>query len=362
MIELIKDSDYKNWLIDLKSKIKQSQIKAALSVNAEVILLYWDLGKQIVEKQKTANWGFSVINQLSKDLSEEFKDLKGFSKSNLYSMKQFYETFSVYNEYFHQLGGKIEIQSPIPEIVEIYCCKLPWRHIVLVLQKVKEMEKAIFYFQETIQNNWSRNVLNMQIESKLFERQGKAITNFKNVLPALDADLLNETLKNPYNFDFLTLERNALEKEIEKGLIANITKFIMELGKGFAFIGKQYQIEVNNKAYYLDLLFYHVKLHCYIVIELKVGEFEPEYIGKLNFYLSAVDAILKTDFDNPSIGILLCKNQSKIEVEFALKDINKPIGVSEFSFNELPMEIQREMPSLEELEFELIKQENNNGQ
>jgi predicted nuclease of restriction endonuclease-like (RecB) superfamily len=364
MNNLINISEYRNWLDALKQRIKSSQIKAALLVNKELILLYWDLGKQISEKQKDAVWGNSVVGQLSRDLCAEFGGVTGFSRSNLYAMKQFYETFHQLggklelNEIVHQLGGQINSESNLPEIVEKYCFNIPWRHIVLILQKVKTEQETLFYLTETIQNNWSRNILNIQIESNLYQRQGKAITNFSSTLPLPQADLLSETLKNPYNFDFLTLERNAREKELERGLVSNISNFILELGKGFAFLGEQYQLTINDKDYFLDLLFYHVKLHCYVVVELKIGEFEPEYLGKMNFYLSAVDTLLKSEGDNQTIGILLCKNQNSIEVEFALKDINKPIGVSEFSFKELPETIRQGMPSAEELNNELLNFEN----
>jgi len=361
MSNILNISEYRNWLETLKMRIKNSQIRASLQVNKEVILLYWDLGKQISEKQKTNAWGSQVVNQLSHDLCNEFEGASGFSRSNLYAMKQFYEFFhqlggKVYqddNEIVHQLGGQLETDDFLPEIVEKYCLNIPWRHIVLLLQKVKNQNEMLFYLNETIQNNWSRNILNIQIESDLYKRQGKAITNFTEILPLPEADLLNETLKNPYNFDFLTLEKNAREREVERGLVSNISKFILELGKGFAFLGSQYPFEINGKDYFLDLLFYHTKLHCYVVIELKIGEFEPEYLGKMNFYLSAVDTLLKTERDNATIGILLCKNQNSIDVEFALKDIRKPIGVSEFSFKELPVEIKQEMPSEEELRKEL---------
>jgi predicted nuclease of restriction endonuclease-like (RecB) superfamily len=238
-------------------------------------------------------------------------------------------------------------------VVDKYCFNIPWRHLVLFLQKIKNKKEMLFYLKAIVENNWSRNILNVHIESNLYKRQGKAITNFSNTLPMPQADLFKETLKNPYNFDFLTLEKDARERELERGLIANISKFILEMGKGFAFLGEQYQLTINRKDYFLDLLFYHVRLHCYVVIELKIGEFEPEYLGKMNFYLSAVDSLLKTEADNQSIGILLCKNQNVLDVEFALRDINKPIGVSEFSFKELPVKIQNQMPSAEELNNEL---------
>jgi predicted nuclease of restriction endonuclease-like (RecB) superfamily len=358
MSDLLKNTEYKSWLSVLKSTIRQRQMKAVLSVNSELILMYWELGKQIVEKQVNAQWGSGLIDSVSRDLRLEFPDVSGFSKSNLYSMKAFYLAFFQSDAIFHQLGGKLQPSDTLPEMVVNYCVKLPWRHIVLVLQKVKDTKEAEFYFIETLKNNWSRNVLGIQIEVKLYERQGKVISNFENVLPLFEADLLKETLKNPYNFDFLTLGKNALEREIENGLISNMSKFLIELGKGFAFLGQQYKLEVGAKEYVMDLLFYHTKLHCYVVIELKAGEFEPEYVGKLNFYLSAVDSCLKSERDNATIGILLCKNKDTFEVEFALRDVKKPIGVSEFSFNELPLEIQREMPTVEELESELFKEEN----
>jgi predicted nuclease of restriction endonuclease-like (RecB) superfamily len=263
-------------------------------------------------------------------------------------MRQFYLVFSN----FHQVGGNLD---EVPPLVKNICINLPWRHLVLMLQKIKQQDELEFYLTQTIENNWSRNILQMQIDSNLYQRKGKAIHNFKEVLPLPEADLLHETLKNPYNFDFLSLEKNVLEKDIEKGLIQNITQFILELGKGFAFLGKQYKIAYNNKEYFIDLLFYNVNLHSYVVFELKVGDFMPEYIGKLNFYINLIDATLKKENDKPTIGILLCKTKEKFEIEFALKDINKPIGVSEYRFNELPIEIKREMPTIEELEFELKK-------
>jgi predicted nuclease of restriction endonuclease-like (RecB) superfamily len=368
MNEIINLSDYRDWLNELKIRIKSSQIKAALSVNKELIALYWDLGRQISEKQQMNGWGSQVVNRLSQDLCSEFTGNTGFSRSNLYAMKQFYEFFHQLGGQFeetgtveivHQLGGQFQLENSIPEIVEKYCFNIPWRHIVLLLQKIKNKTEMLFYLNATIENNWSRNILNIQIESGLYKRRGKAVTNFFNILPMPQADLLNETLKNPYNFDFMTLDKNVRERELERGLVANISKLLMEMGKGFAFLGEQYQLTINKKDYFLDLLFYHVRLHCYVVVELKIGEFEPEYLGKMNFYLSAVDSLLKTENDNQTIGILLCKNQNSLDVEFALRDINKPIGVSEFSFKELPAKIQDQMPSAEELNNELLNFERN---
>lgn len=336
------NNDYRLWLESLKTKILQSQIKAAISVNRELILLYWEIGKQIVEKQKAASWGSGFIEQLSQDLRKEFPDLTGFSKRNLEFCRQFY---SFYNQ-----------EVPISKQVVSQLGYIPWGHHIVIMQKIKQTSKALFYINQTIENNWSRSVLQMQIESNLFERQGKSVNNFSLTLPQPQSDLANQLLKDPYNFSFLTLEKNVQELELENQLVKNITQFILELGKGFAYMGRQFEIRVNNKEYRLDLLFYHVKLKCYFVIELKTKEFEPEFIGKLNFYLSAIDSLIKDESDAPTIGMLLCKTKDNLNVEFALRDINKPIGVSEFTFKELPVEIQKVLPTVEELETELFKE------
>jgi predicted nuclease of restriction endonuclease-like (RecB) superfamily len=337
MAKFALDKTYINWLKELKTKIATTQIKAAIAVHQALILLYFDMGKMIVERQANTNWGDALIQQVAKDLKTEFPDVAGFSRSNLYAMKQFYLFYKDTPEFVHQVGGQI-----------------PWRHHVLILQKTKRIEVAIFYIRATLENNWSRNILSIQIETNLYERQGAAIHNFERTLPAPQSDLARETLKDPYIFDFLTLEKNIQEVDFERQLVAHITQFLLELGKGFAFIGRQYEIKVGKKDYRIDLLFYHTKLHAYIVLELKMGEFQPEYIGKLNFYLSAVDDMLKSSNDQPTIGILLCKNKDKIEVEYALRDIHKPIGVSEFRFNELPDNIKSLMPTVTELENELF--------
>lgn len=349
MNEIFDNTNYKIWLNELKSKIQQSQIKAALSVNAELIGLYWELGKQISEKRETAKWGDGFILQLANDLKSEFPEMGGFSKTNLNYCRKFFE-------FYKQTEiNVLKISSDI--IGEQLVRQIPWGHHLVILKKVKSHTEAIFYIQETITNNWSRSILQAQIESKLFERQGKALNNFQNTLPKPQSDLANQILKDPYNFSFLTLEKNIQELEFERQLTGNITEFLLELGKGFAFVGRQFSITVGEKEYKIDLLFYHLKLRCYVVIELKMNEFEPEFVGKLNFYLSAVDSLLKSAEDKPTIGILLCKNKNNLEVEFALKDINKPIGISEFSFNELPSEIQKAMPTVEELENSLMNKD-----
>lgn len=348
----IASREYSQWLVKLKTIIKSSQTKAALSVNSELVLLYWNIGKMIMQKQIESSWGSKLIEQVAQDLQREFPGIKGFSRTNLIYCKKLYSFYSGQPE--QQIGEQAVHQlhdnSPALQLIT----KIPWGHNIVLLKKVTNSKEALYYVQETISNNWSRNVLSIQIDSRLYERKGKAITNFKEVLSQPQADLLNETLKSPYIFDFLTLEQDALEKDIQKGLMQNITKFILELGKGFAFLGQEYRIDIEGREYYLDLLFYHVKLRCYVVIELKAGEFKPEYIGKLNYYLSAVDSFVKDEKDAPTIGILLCKGQRALDVEFALRGVASPIGVSEFSFEELPLEVQRVMPSVEELERELL--------
>lgn len=359
------DENYVNWIKDLKTKIRNAQIKASIAVNEEMLVLYWDIGRSIVEKQNQFTWGSKIVEQMAKDLKRELPDTKGFSRTNLFAMRKFY-LFYKDSKLVHQVGGQLENTSSNPqnELVQqvvgqlskdSILCKIPWGQHIIILNKCQDIKEAIFYIQQCIQNNWSRNVLEMQLESKLIERQGKALNNFELTLPKPQSDLAKETLKDPYKFDFLTLEANVQELELEKQLTENITNFLLELGKGFAFVGRQHTIQVGNKERKLDLLFYHLKMHCYVVIDLKMTEFEPEYAGKMNYYLSAVDKLFKAAQDNPSIGIILCKSKNALEVEFALQDINKPMGISEFSFSELPKNIQSNMPTVEELENELKK-------
>lgn len=371
MFELIKDKEYKNWLFELKSKIKQSQIKAALAINTELILMYWELGKQITEKQQNTKWGSGFIEQLNNDLKSEFPEMSGFSISNIYEIIKFYKYFSQNEPVFHQLGGLLSSvrfgntedlnfrqlggNLVAHNYITNFCIKIPWRHIVLILQKCNTPDAVHFYIEKTIENNWSRSILEYQIETDLQKRQGKAISNFKYTLPKIESDLAQQLLKDPYNFEFLSLSAEAKEKDLEQKLIQHITQFLLELGKGFAYLGKQYSLKVGRKDYRIDLLFYHIQLKSYIIIELKMKEFEPEFIGKLNFYISSINELVKTENDNPTIGILLCKNKDNFEVEFALKDINNPIGVSEFKYAALPENIKKALPTLEEFENELNK-------
>lgn len=357
-------SDYSAWLKELKVKIRSTQIRAALAASRELLLFYWELGGDISRKLEETNWGAKVIDQLAKDLRSEFPDIRGFSRRNLYYTKKFYEVFSSFpddTQIVPRSGAQIGSETvprggaqTVPAIVHQVGGQLPWSHIKILLDKVSDYKVTLFYINQTIENGWSRDVLALQIKSDLFARQGAAISNFKNTLPEPQSDLAQQTIKDPYSFDFLTMTRPFNERDIENQLVEHITKFLLELGKGFAFVGRQYHMEVGETDYYMDLLFYHIKLKCYVVIELKNTKFIPEYAGKLNFYLSAVDSLLKTDSDNPTIGILLCRDKNKIETEFALRDINKPMGVSEFTLTEiLPEELRGSLPTVEEIEEDM---------
>lgn len=336
-------TDYRELITELKEKIRSAQIKAALSVNTQLIELYWDVGQLITKRQKSSGWGDGIVEQIAKDLSKEFSTLKGFSRSNLYGIKQWHG--------FYVDRGK-KVQQVVGQI--------PWGHNLLIIQKIKNVDAALWYVKKTIENGWSRNVLGIQIANRLFERQAETekIENFSNNLPAPSSELARQTMKDPYVFDFLDLGEEAKEREIENALVERITKFMLELGKGFAFVGRQYHLEVGGEDFYLDLLFYHLKLHCYVVIELKNGPFKPEYAGKLNFYLTALDEEVKTQEDNPSIGLILCKDRNKVVAEYALRDLNKPIGVSRYELAEsLPEELKTSFPTVEEMAAEL-KEEN----
>ena len=337
------EQDYLAFLNEVKSLIRQGHNKTALAVNAGLIQTYWILGHRIAQQQSLFEGRNNYVEQLAKDLRAEFPKMKGFSRSNLFYIRKFYQ-FYINASIQQSVGLSLDMLS------------VPWGHHVVLLDKVKTVDEAIFYLQQTIENSWSRAILVLQIEQDLYSRQGKAITNFEQTLPEKQALMAGQILKDPYNFGFLTIESQAHELDIERQLTEHITKFLLELGKGFAFIGRQYPLQVGNKDYRLDLLFYHIRLRCFVVIDLKVVEFEPEYAGKMNFYLSAVDDQIKTPDDQPSIGMILCKNKNKLEVEYALQGMSKPIGVSEFTVTQaLPAELKSTLPTVEEFEIELKK-------
>jgi predicted nuclease of restriction endonuclease-like (RecB) superfamily len=364
---IVSDSDFTVWFNPIKQHIRQAQIKASLAVNKELISLYWYLGNRIVEQQALTKWGDGFFDTLSKGLRTSFPDITGFSTDNIRFMKRMYLFYNQENENTAQVVQQLELspnndvstniaqvaQHSINNKLMDLITSIPWGHHTTILRKIKDVKEAVFYVNKIIENNWSRSVLEYQIETNLFNRQGKAITNFKNSLPAIQGDLANSILKDPYNFEFITLSEEAKEKDLELKLVQHISQFLLELGKGFAYMGRQFLLKVGNKEYRTDLLFYHTKLKCYVILELKVKEFEPEHIGKLNFYISAVNEFVKDTADGATIGILLCKNKDNYEVEFALRDINKPIGVSEYSYKELPENIKQSLPTLEQLTQEL---------
>ena len=338
-------NEYVNLLQDLKSRVKKAQLKAAISVNTELVLLYWHIGNEILTNQKACGWGAKVINILSRDLSLEFPEMKGFSIRNLKYMRAFADAY------------------PKLPIVQQLAAQIPWFHNCTLLDKVKSEDERLWYLEQTIQNGWSRIVLVHQIELKLYKRQmEKSKThNFRTTLPAVQSELAHQTLKDPYIFDFLTIGKDAKERDIEKELTKHITRFLLELGSGFSFVGRQVHLKVGKEDYYVDLLFYHLKLRSYIVIELKAGTFRPEHAGKINFYLSAVDDLLRDKKDNPSIGIILCKNKQKITVEYALRNLSRPIGVSQYKFSRsLPQKLKGSLPSIEDFENELSVEKKRN--
>lgn len=334
---------YVDFITELKSRIRSAQLKAAVAVNKELIQLYWEIGTSILKEQKNADWGAKIIEKLVKDLRSTFPDMKGFSLTNIKYMVQFakeYPEFTI----SQQVVGQI-----------------PWGHNILLLQKLDRKEDRLWYAQKIIENGWSRNVLLHWIDSDFHKRQGKALTNFKNTLPSAQSDLAQEILKDPYNFDFITLREKFDEKELEDGLISHIQKFLLELGAGFAFIGRQVNLCIGDQDFFIDLLFYHVKLRRYFIVELKTTPFKPEYAGKMNFYLTAVDKTMKHENDEPTIGLLLCKTKNKTVVEYALQDISKPIGVAEYEtkiVESLPENFKGSLPTIEEIEAELEDHKN----
>jgi len=327
---------YEYFLHELKERIRHSQVQAALSVNRELVLLYWQIGRDILIRQQLKGWGAKIIDRLAVDLRHAFPDIKGFSSRNLNYMRQFAEAYSD------------------KEFVQQVVAQIPWGHNVRILDTVKEFREREWYIRQTLQNGWSRDVLVHQIESDLFHRQGKAITNFKQTLPKPQSELAERLLKDPYTFDFLNLGAKYHERDLEKALINHLRDFLLELGIGFAFVGSQYHLEIGEQDFYLDLLFYHLQLRCFIVVELKITDFKPEYSGKMNFYLSAVDDLLKHQDDQPSVGIILCKSKDKTIVEYTLRDLKRPIGVSTYQLTKkLPEELQNCLPTIEQLEMEL---------
>ncbi len=362
---------YKELVAQLKAEIQTTRMKAALSANVHLLVLYWKIGKAILQHQQAEGWGTKIIDNLAKDLRSEFPDIKGISPRNLKYMRAFAEAYPQFvqlpaaqiNKTVQQPVGQLEKGQIVQvllaklnesEFVQQPAAQLPWFHICTLLDKVKDSNERLFYMQKAAAHGWSRNVMVHHIERRLYHRQGAAITNFEATLPQPQSDLARELLKDPYKFDFLNLGDEYKEKDLESALVEHITKFLLELGAGFSYVGRQYHVEVGGDDFYIDLLFYHLKLRCFVVIELKTGKFIPEYASKLNFYLNVVDDVLRHPADSPSIGILICKERNKVVAEYALRGINKPIGVSEFELTEkIPASLKGKLPTIEEIEEEL---------
>jgi predicted nuclease of restriction endonuclease-like (RecB) superfamily len=329
-------SGYAEWLIELKQRIHTAQQRATLAVNRELVGLYWSIGSEILARQAEQGWGAKVIDRLAHDLRTAFPEMKGFSPRNLKYMRAFAEAWTD------------------AEFVQGVLAQLPWYHQLALLDKLSGPETRRWYAAKAIEHNWSRNILVMQIETRLLERSGTAVTNFEASLPKVQSDLARESLKDPYRFDFLGLTNEAQEREIENALVKHVTEFLLELGAGFAFVGRQVLLDVGGDEFFIDLLFYHLKLRCYVVIELKAGKFKPEHLGQLGFYLTAVDRQVKSEHDSPTIGLLLCKSKNKVVAEYALGDKSQPMGIAEYKLlDSLPAELQTSLPSIEQIEQEL---------
>lgn len=334
MTELTSNAEYGSWLAGLKQRIQSAQQRATLSVNRELVLLYWQIGREILERQRVQGWGAKVIAQLAKDLLTAFPDMKGFSRSNLMYMRAFYEAW------------------PEESIVQQLVGQLPWGQNLMLLTKLKTIEERQWYAAKAIEHGWSRNVMWHHISTQLQQRTGKAVTNFGERLPAPDSELAQQTLKDPYLFDFLGVSNEAHEREIETAMTRHVTKMLMEMGEGFAFVGRQVPVELEGQDFFIDLLFYNYRLHRFLVVELKAGDFKPEHAGQLNFYVTLVDEKIKSDEDKPTLGLLLCKQQHRVVAEYALRGLTQPIGIAEYKL-QLPDEVARYLPTIEQIETEL---------
>jgi hypothetical protein len=364
---LTQQPEYRAWLQDLKTRIQQTQIKAAIRVNTELLQLYWQLGAEIVKKQQDAKWGDGFLPKLSQDLLDAFPEMKGFSLTNLRDIRQWYLYYNQKDIIRQQVVGELENNSSINTILvvqespsfsdvldEQLFFSIPWGHHIMIMRHCKSLPEAIFYIRSTVENNWSRSVLNHQIDSRLFERQGKGITNFQERLPKPQSDLAQQLIKDPYVFDFLTLRKDYDERELQAYLVENMIHFLLELGKGFCFYGKNVRLDVNGDEFFLDLLFYNAQLHCYIVVELKTVPFKPEHVGQLKFYVTAIDHQLRQEGDNPTLGLLICKDKNDVVAEYALSDLITPIGISVYElYNKLSEGYQASLPTIEEIEHAL---------
>jgi predicted nuclease of restriction endonuclease-like (RecB) superfamily len=332
--------DYSRALQSIKQRIQEERLRVVLSANSAMVLLYWDIGRFILERQNRAGWGAKVIDRLAFDLAKAFPDMRGFSPRNLKYMRAFSAAWKERS------------------IVQQLAAQIPWFHNCLLLDRIDNTEERIWYVQKTIENGWSRSILDLQIDTKAFKRAGKALTNFRKALPLARSDLAAQVFKDPYLFDFLGTADPRREKEVEQALVDHVQQFLLELGSGFAFVGQQFLLEVGDQDFRVDLLFYHLNLRCFVVIELKVVPFDPAFVGQLNLYLSAADDLLRQPGDHPTIGLLLCRSKNKVVVEYALRHLKRPIGVAEWEtriVKALPKELKGSLPTVEELEKELGK-------
>ena len=364
-------ADFPILLKEIKNRIQQAQTRAMLAVNAELVQLYWDIGRIIAARQQQEGWGAAVIPRLSRELLNELPEVKGFSERNIKRMLAFYREYANPTDFLPQHALKLSGPQKVPQaaaqlekagkvpqlaaqLPDSILWSIPWFHQIVLMEKVKDRTTRLWYMQQTLTNGWSRNVLLLMIKSEAHARQGQAITNFERLLPPPQSDLVQQTLKDPYIFDFLTLQEPFHERELETNLLHQLERFLLELGQGFAFVGRQYYLKVGDREFYIDLLFYHLKLRCFVVIDLKKGEFKPEYAGKMNFYLSVVDDQLRHTADAPSIGLILCQDRNHIVAEYALRGVNKPIGISEYELTRaLPSNLKSALPTVEEIEAEL---------
>ena len=350
---------YTSLLHEIKQRIGEAQTRALLSVNAELIRLYWEIGQLIEQRQQAEGWGAGIIPKLAQDLHNELPEVKGFSKRNIGYMLQFAREYGTPAAEEKSTPTFSDRDSQVAEmndltILQQLVAKIPWGHNVLLLERVKDRSIRRWYMQQTLTQGWSRNILTLMIDSRLHERQGQSTNNFVTHLPAPQSDLVQQTLKDPYLFDFLTLAEPFHERELETGLIRHLEKFLLELGQGFAFVGRQYLVQVGDEDFYIDLLFYHLRLRCFVVIDLKRGKFKPEYAGKINFYCNVVDDQLRHVNDETTIGLILCQEKNAVVAEYALRGMNKPIGVSEYELTRaLPDELKSNLPTIEALEAEL---------
>jgi predicted nuclease of restriction endonuclease-like (RecB) superfamily len=354
--------DYAGLLGQVKDRIRHAQVRAMLSVNAELIRLYWDIGRILAEQQQREGYGTAVIPRLARDLRNELPEVKGFSERNISRMIAFFRAYPRPVELFPQAVAKPpsapKVPQPVakPELGDSLLWLVPWGHHAVLIEKVKDLDHRRWYLRQTLQQGWSRHVLQVMIASAAHARQGQAIHNFADQLPPLQSDLVAQTLKDPYIFDFLTLEEPFHERELETGLLQHLERFLLELGQGFAFVGRQYPLTVGQEDYHVDLLFYHLRLRCFLIIDLKTGAFQAEHAGKMNFYLNVVDDQLRHPTDAPSIGLILCQDRNQVVAEYALRGLNKPIGISEYELTRaLPRELQSSLPTIEAIEAELAE-------